>query len=877
MKFSSISLPGAVITIVGASLLFDAPRLLAQDGCVNFEGKQTSPIRLSPDGSRLFAVNTADGRLSVFDLTHPSSPVLIAEIPVGLEPVSVNPRTSDEVWVVNEVSDSISIVSVSQRLVMETLYVQDEPADVVFAGGKAFVSAGRRNQVVVFDATTHSWLATIPLFGEDPRALAVSSDGAKVYAAFALSGNHTTQIPAGTAPPQPPPTNLSLPPPPRTSLIVDASDPAWTNVIKYRMPDNDVAEIDVAGLTVTRYFINVGTINLGLAVRPDNGDLYVANTDARNLTRFEPVLRGHLVDNRVTRIDSATGARTFYDLNPGVDYLVVTNPAAISNALAQPTAIAFELSGASFYVTAFGSDRVAHLDSNGNILARIEIGNAAGSIVDPRNKRGPRALALNASTHRLYVHNRISNTISILDTSTDIVLKEIPVGSYDPTPAVIRNGRGFLYDAKLSGNGNASCATCHVDGDNDLIAWDLGDPGGVMKTVTLTLTNGFQLAGQEHPMKGPMMTQTLRGLTNNQPFHWRGDKTNFLDFNTTFNTLLGGTVMNDADMNAFRDFINTITFAPNPNQNLDRTYPTNFAGGNALVGRTVFDSQQTTLGNCTLCHSPPPGVGSTNAIHPVGEGPNGFQSIKLPQLRNLYQKASMTKAVGADSIAGFGFMHDGQEPNLISFLSQTIFGPIPASTKTNLSAFLLCFDNGMAPAVGYARTVVASNLHTGSISNDWSLLESQAAHSNINLIGKGTIDGVHHGLLYQPLSATYLVDSTNLPPLTRAQLEAKVLAGDTLTLMGVPPGSGNRIGLDRDANGVLDADEPPPRLQVVLSASAVQISWPYSASYVLESTLSLVSPAWSPVTDALEVVAGQNVVTTSPTADIRFYRLHGGN
>src|SRR5688572_13878502 len=33
---------------------------------VNFEGKQVSPIRASPDGLRLFAVNTPDARLSVF-------------------------------------------------------------------------------------------------------------------------------------------------------------------------------------------------------------------------------------------------------------------------------------------------------------------------------------------------------------------------------------------------------------------------------------------------------------------------------------------------------------------------------------------------------------------------------------------------------------------------------------------------------------------------------------------------------------------------------------------------------------------------------------------------------------------------------------------
>src|SRR5689334_4443619 len=83
---------------------------------VNYEGKQTSPVKLSADGTFLFAVNTPAARLSVFDVSHSSNPYLIAEIPVGIEPVSVNPRTSDEVWVVNEVSDSISIVSLSQRM-----------------------------------------------------------------------------------------------------------------------------------------------------------------------------------------------------------------------------------------------------------------------------------------------------------------------------------------------------------------------------------------------------------------------------------------------------------------------------------------------------------------------------------------------------------------------------------------------------------------------------------------------------------------------------------------------------------------------------------------------------------------------------------------
>jgi len=38
---------------------------VAQSSYVNFEGKQTRPISLSPDGTRLFAVNTPDARCRV--------------------------------------------------------------------------------------------------------------------------------------------------------------------------------------------------------------------------------------------------------------------------------------------------------------------------------------------------------------------------------------------------------------------------------------------------------------------------------------------------------------------------------------------------------------------------------------------------------------------------------------------------------------------------------------------------------------------------------------------------------------------------------------------------------------------------------------------
>src|SRR5438132_12741081 len=167
-----------------------------------FESGQVRPMALSPDGTRLFAVNTPDDRLEIFSvgtggLTHTSS------VPVGLEPVAVAARSNTEVWVVNHLSDSVSIVDVGTDppRVTRTLLVGDEPRDIVFAGpggNRAFITTAHRGQnsgVPLSDLTTAGigradvWafdannlgtslggtrLALLTLFGDTPRALAVT-------------------------------------------------------------------------------------------------------------------------------------------------------------------------------------------------------------------------------------------------------------------------------------------------------------------------------------------------------------------------------------------------------------------------------------------------------------------------------------------------------------------------------------------------------------------------------------------------------------------------------------------------------------------------------------------------------------------------------
>jgi YVTN family beta-propeller protein len=618
-------------------------------------------------------------------------------------------------------------------------------------------------------------------------------------------------------------------------------------------------------------------VNFAIAARPNNGDLYVCNTDARNLTRFEPALRGNIVSNRVSRINISSGAVTHYDLNPSVDYSLIPNRAAQSNALAQPTAVVFGPSGSHMFVAAFGTDRIARMDASGNITDIIDIGppSARGAAADPRNKKGPRGLVLGApGSQRLYVLNRLSNTITIVNVNNNTVTGEIPVGSHDPTSAAVRNGRGFLYDAKLSGNGTAACAACHVDSEMDMIAWDLGDPNGQMQTVLTELFPGAPRQRSDfHPMKGPMTTQTLRGLRGLDPLHWRGDRTNFLHFNGAFDSLLGGSALSGADMQAYRAYIDTIVFQPNPNQNLDRTFPTSFAGANAAAGISNFVNtvyEPTLQLTCNTCHSLP--TGTARAIIPA-LALQESQDFKIPQLRNLYQKMNFDRRPGATSVSGFGFVHDGVDDTLFGFLSRPVFRLFATNTtiKNDLQSFLLCFDTGTAPAVGYTRTV--SSFNVVSVSNEWTLLERQAVSNNVDLVVRGDVNGAIRALVYDRVANNYRPNTTNLTRMTRAQLEASLAAGGILTLMGVAPGTGTRMGVDRNLDGMLDGDTSRPLLSLASARPSIIVSWSTNASgFVLERAGGVSSGGWNVDVSRRGIVGGNFQVTNTVSSNL-FFRL----
>lgn len=810
------------IWTLAALLASQALRAAAGD-FTHYESSHVHPLALSAARDRLYAVNTPEARVAIFDVDASGGVRFAGDVSVGLEPVSLAIRPgTHEVWVVNHLSDSVSIVDAAARRLIATLQVGDEPTDVVFASGKAFVSiSGKDDRVDVFDAASRALIRSIPIPGEDPRAMAATADGAFVALVVLDSGNRTVAVTpflTGTsAPPPNPPRDPNLPPLALPQALIVQFDRATqkflddaggdrTRSIGLTLPDQDLFMIDAAAAkpTVILAVPSLGTTLFDAALHPVRPEVWVPNTDARNLVRFEPNLRGHLVETRVTIVSFFTGTRAV-DLNPHIDYSVSPGPPQeLQRSLSQPGNGVFSASGDRFYLTAFGSRTVAVLDgASAAVLERIRVGG------------GPSGVALNEPARRLYVLNRFENTLSIVDLTSARELAVTGVAGparFDPSPDVVRRGRQFLYDAALSsGHGDVACATCHVFGNFDGLAWDLGDPQGKLLSIEeadwvrflelRVVRPGFD------PMKGPMVTQTLRGLRGMEPFHWRGDRRNFQHFNDAFVTLLGrGEPLPESDMDAFTDFIMTVELPPNPYRAPDDSLPAQIpvvrgdnstAAGDPAQGEAVFRE------TCTRCHQLP--KGTSNQLIATNQRPQDF---KVPHLRNIYEKvdfdalrtfdAAVTNSPSARR-RGFFTLNDGVMD--LTTLVRAMF-PNARENGDDVVAFVLAFPTESFPCVGHQVSVAG-----GSLVGDVATLVEEAKRGHCDLVAKAVSRGTPNGWVYDVSLSGFVPDASRDPVVAAPALASSLAPGELVTFTGVPPGNGVRLGIDRDRDGCLDRDE----------------------------------------------------------------------
>ena len=654
---------------------------------VNWENHPVHALDLNPERTILAVAHTADARVQLFDVTG-LEPLAIGHVAVGIDPVGVRFRNNSELWVVNHVSDSVSVIDVATRTVRATLQTADEPFDVVFAGGRAFVSCSQANQIQVFDVSDLTRAPiSVPILAEDPRSLAVSADGREVYAAIFESGNATTILAGGLVDPQaglpnvvsdsrgpyagvnPPPNRGStfspaLNPvarPPAVGLIVrrgadqrwrDDNQGDWTRFVSgdlaqasgrrvgWDLADRDIAVIDSSALSV-RYVTGLMNIGMALAVNPASRELTLVGTDAHNEIRFEPNVNGRFVRVNLARVNpSAGGAKTLSDLNPQLNYATATLPQSQRDqAIGDPRAIVWRADGERAWIAGLGSNNVVQINAQGaRVGAPIRVG------------QGPVGLSLDEPRARLYVWNHFDVSLSVIDTQAARELQRIAV--FNPLPAAIRAGRPMLYDTqRTSGLGQASCASCHIDARMDRLAWDLGNPAEPPARFDQNCLRSVLQAPCEdfHSMKGPMTTQTMQDIIGHEPFHWRGDHAGIEAFNPAFEKLLGDDqLLTTAEMQQFENFLASVTFPPNPFRNFDNSLPNNLAlTGQRTSGRFAMAGLPLVNGNaerglnlytrglldapfqCSSCHSLPTGMAANGPLL-LGNVPFPVGGVVMP-------------------------------------------------------------------------------------------------------------------------------------------------------------------------------------------------------------------------------------------------------
>jgi YVTN family beta-propeller protein len=944
---------------------------VAQESFVNFENPHCNPIAMSPDGNTLATCNTAANRVDLWDLTS-GTPVFSNAIPVGYDPVTVRWRSNTELWCVNHISDSISIIDTANSIVSATVDTLDEPCDVVFAGSteRAFVSCSAVNIIQVFNPITHAETDQVTIAAEDPRALSVSADGTKVYAAIFESGNGTTLLfGAGIAgggfpstsslfdPDNPyrgqnPPPNVDVagfnsntidwstdwtseaanyysPAPsadtiatraPLVSLIVqddgtgnwfDDNGEDWTrwvtgdkSAMSGRFPgwalvDRDIAIVDAnnpTGVAVT-YVDRLMNHNMAMGVNPSSGDITVVGTDATNVIRFEPNITGTFTRVNLAVVDPALpGSPAIVDLNEA--HLSAAQFAQDGNAdayhdgsvpqadrddsIGDPRAIVWNAAGTRGYIAGMGSDNIIMVDTSG-------VRSSTGYTVEVG--QGPTGIALDESRNQLYTMNRFNGSISVVDITTpgaESLSSTIPF--FDPTPDAIKFGRVHFYGThENSGLGQIACASCHIDGRKDRLAWDLGNPGGDIKDLDL-IPNEFDLTPDHnplfpgmtlddfHPMKGPMTTQTLQDIIGKEPLHWRGDRNGLEEFGDAFVGLQGADAdLVGTDMQEFEDFIATTTFAPNSFRNLDNSLSTSvpltgqfsdgrFFGsgglaegtplttGNAVDGLVVYRRDNMDGGlSCAVCHTLPIG-NSTDlfldaglSTHVIPAGPNGEaklglfdadgsdqRTFKVPQTRAIFDKQGFHMMSGVESLAGFGVFHDGGIDSITRFVSEPVFAVANDTEVADLVALMFSFSGGfdttaitgefpITQTSKDAHAAVGKQVTLDSASKDLSLLNALEAIADtsdfyipanfeIDLIAKTTMSVTQMGDVvrswkYNPSSGLYQPDQADQAGITQAALLALAAPGSEVTFSAVPFGSGDRLGLDRDGDGMFDFDE----------------------------------------------------------------------
>jgi len=562
------------------------------------EPQYLSPGELaaSADGKLLYIVSEKSDALLLVDAQSGAviRRVSVGHVPRGLS-VSANGK---QIYVANSWTDTVSVIDAEKFVVVQTLATGAEPTSAVpdKEGRTLYVANRLSNDISVIDLASGQEIKRLTA-GRGASYLARSPDGSQIYCTHVY-----------------PKVGLSGAPPESEITVIDTRT---QRVVERKLLAN------VAGV-------------FHVAMSPDGALGVAVQTRPKNLIPLAHVEHGWVFGNSLSLFGK--------DVN-GVVQVPIDE---LDRYFAMPFGVA--ITPAKLFVTTAGANSVTVIDL-GKLLrfARSQDRpfandlSASASYVEARIPvgRNPRGIAPSPDGKRLYVANRLDDSISVINTATDKVVSVWDLGgSKEITP--LRRGEQIFYNAKYAFQGHFSCANCHIDATFDGLQWDLEPDGFGVDIVD---------------------NRSIEDLAGTQPYKWNGGNP---DLPTecgprTEKYFYRSQSYNDHELTDLVTFVLALPLRPNrfrlPNGELTPAQER----GKAIFERTKYkNGQPIPEGNqCAFCHSGPKYTNQQQLNVGTGKPTDRSPLVDVPHLTNVVYSAP--------------YLHDGSAKSMEEIW--TIFNP----------------------------------------------------------------------------------------------------------------------------------------------------------------------------------------------------------
>lgn len=425
------------------------------------------------------------------------------DAPAGL---AVSPD-GKRVYIALDDRDEVVEADVVSLRVLRRAKVVGRPFGLILdgAGTNLFVTCRNGDRLALLDARSLREMASVPV-GMGPVSVAYCPTGAGDRLVVANSISDDISV-LSVSPLQ----ELARPMAGREPFAVAVAPGEMRVFVVNRMvglasgkdiPASEVTEIDpVSGRTVRRELLESAHLSEAICGVPSRSWMLTPLVKVRNLVPIVQVANGWVMSTGLAIIDVKSGAVTQVPLDESNDYFA--DPSGV--AVAPSGKRAFVASGGGDVVTVVDLERLAAWLENAATRTRQEaIYDLALSpeyvVARIPTKRNPRQVTLSPDGSRLFIAERLQDSILVVDARSLVPQGRISLGDGGLNDPIRRGERVFTTSAYTFQH-QFSCRSCHPDGHVDGLSYDF-DGAGIGDSL--------------------LDNRSLLGVAGTEPFKWNG-------------------------------------------------------------------------------------------------------------------------------------------------------------------------------------------------------------------------------------------------------------------------------------------------------------------------------------------------------------------